>query len=56
MRVTAKLVADHWESMLREAAEPVMVDATRLNFLISDAGAAFSYSKWLAGQPGEMVV
>jgi serine/threonine-protein kinase HipA len=48
LTATAKLVAERWESMLREAAAPIMVDAAGLDALISEARAAFSYSEWLA--------
>lgn len=44
---TATLVAGHWESMLRKAAAPIMEDAARMDDLVSDTSAAFSYSEWL---------
>lgn len=50
LRTTATLVAEHWERMLREAAAPIMADASRLDTLIADARAAFAYSEWLATQ------
>ena len=34
--------------MPREAAGPVMADAARMDFLVSDTRAAFAYSQWLA--------
>jgi serine/threonine-protein kinase HipA len=49
---TARLVARHWESMLREAARPIVEDASRLNALVADARAAFAYSEWLSSTPG----
>lgn len=45
---TARLVAEHWEAMLREAARPIVEDASRLDALVADARAAFAYSEWLA--------
>ncbi len=34
--------------MLRNAAGPFREDASRLDVLIADAGAAFRYSEWIA--------
>jgi serine/threonine-protein kinase HipA len=45
---TARLVAAHWEGMLREAARPIVEDDSRLAALVADARAAFAYSEWLA--------
>lgn len=51
LRTTARLVAEHWEAMLREAAAPIMADAARVDALLADARAAFSYGEWLAAEP-----
>jgi serine/threonine-protein kinase HipA len=48
LRTTANLVAEHWEPMLREAVAPIMADAARVDALVADARAAFSYGEWLA--------
>ncbi|RLK38665.1 type II toxin-antitoxin system HipA family toxin [Cupriavidus plantarum] len=48
LAVTAKLVAERWEPMLRQAANPIIEDAARLDRLIADARTAFAYSEWLA--------
>ena len=48
MRATARMVAEHWEPMLREAAAPVMADHSRLEAVVADARAAFAYGEWLA--------
>ena len=47
---TAQLVAKHWEPMLREAAAPIMEDASRLDALIADTRSAFCFCEWLATQ------
>lgn len=49
LSATAKLVAERWEPMLRQAASPIVEDAARLDRLIVDARTAFAYSEWLAG-------
>jgi serine/threonine-protein kinase HipA len=36
--------------MLREAAAPVIEDASRMDALIADARPAFAHGEWLAGQ------
>ena len=47
---TAQLVAKRWEPMLREAAAPIMEDASRLDALIADTRSAFCFCEWLATQ------
>lgn len=50
LRNTARLVAARWEPMLREAAAPIMADASRLDALVADTRAAFCFCEWLATQ------
>lgn len=50
LRVTAKLVAKSWESMLREAARTIVASAARADQLVADTRAAFAYTEWLAAQ------
>jgi len=49
IEASAALVANHWEPMLRDAARPIMEDATRLDGLIADARVAFVFSEGLQG-------
>ena len=50
LRVTAKLVAESWESMSREAARPIVASAARTGQLVADTRAGFAYTEWLAAQ------
>jgi serine/threonine-protein kinase HipA len=48
LRHTASLIAQHWEPMLRAAAEPIMEDAARMARLVDDVRTSFAYAEWLA--------
>lgn len=47
LQAASTLVATQWESMLRDAARPIMEDASRLDGLIAEARAAFAFSEWV---------
>jgi len=47
---TARLVAQQWEPLLRDAAGRIIEDATRLDRLVGDVRPAFAYAQWLATQ------
>lgn len=46
---TARLVAQRWEPMLRDALRPALEDAARVDAVTGDARAAFSLAESLAG-------
>ncbi|AZG17266.1 type II toxin-antitoxin system HipA family toxin [Cupriavidus pauculus] len=46
--LTARLVAEHWETMLRQAAKPILGTGPNLDSLIADAHSAFAYSERLS--------
>lgn len=50
LNTRAKLVAEHWEPMLRKAANPITQDSAKLDALIADARSAFAFSEWLSEQ------
>lgn len=45
---TAKLISEQWEPMLREAANPVVEDAARMERLVADTRPSFVYAQWVA--------
>lgn len=48
LHAAARLVAQNWASMLREAAGPIQPDGAQLEGLIREAGEAFAYAELLA--------
>ena len=49
LATTARLIAERWEPMLRDAARPIVADAGTLDRLVADARIAFSYSEYVNG-------
>lgn len=48
LATSARVVAERWESMLREAAAPILADVARVNLLIVSTRPSFAYSEHLA--------
>lgn len=51
LKQTSAHVASRWETTLRQAARPVMPDASRLDALVNECAYAFGLSEDLAGHP-----
>jgi len=51
---TARLVAQQWEPLLREAAAPITQDTARTDRLVDDVRASFAYAQWVAASATEV--